>query len=210
MEPVTLLRLARRYWLLILLPAVIAGGLSLWFDLQRPPRYVATARLLVTYPVVNGVDTADTWQMTDYLIDDLPQVLSSAAFAARVEALLAARGVTLSQADIQQGVRIAPLHRAIDLSGEAASPAMARALVEATIDTLRRDGLTFWGRTDAQLSVVVLDEAGEPRVARSLRAMLFDAALRAALGLVAGFALAVGATLFSATGKERPWKSVTM
>ncbi|MCS6888943.1 MAG: lipopolysaccharide biosynthesis protein [Chloroflexus sp.] len=209
MEWITLIRIARRFWLLILLPALIAGGLSLWFDLQQPPQYTTTARLLITYPVIGAEDTIENWQMTEFLIDDLPQVLSSATFAAKVQPLLAARNVTLSLPEIQQGLRMTPLHRAVDLHGTASSPSAARALVEAAIVVLQTDGLAFWGRTDAQLNVTVLDSAGEPQPVMSRRAILFDAAIRAALGFVAGFALAVAAALLLPGQKERLWKSVT-
>ncbi|OAN47564.1 lipopolysaccharide biosynthesis protein [Chloroflexus islandicus] len=210
MELITLIRIARRFWLLILLPALIAGGLSLWFDLQQPPRYAATARLLITYPVIGAEDTIENWQMTEFLIDDLPQVLSSAAFAAKVEPLLAARNITLSTADIQQGLRMTPLHRAVDLRGEASSPAAAQALAEAAITVLQTDGLAFWGRAGTRLNVVVLDGVGDPQPIGSRRAIVFDAALRAALGLVAGFALAVVAAVLRPVKGERLWKSATM
>lgn len=195
MELITLIRIARRFWLLILLPALIAGGLSLWFDLQKPPRYAATSRLLITYPIVGAEDTIDNWQITEFLLDDLPQVLSSAAFAYKLQPLLAARNVPLTTAEIQQGLRLTLLHRAVDLRGEAASPQAAQALVEAAITLLQSDGLTFWGRTNAQLNVLVLDGASEPQPIASLRTTLFDAALRTALGFVAGFALAVVAAV---------------
>ncbi|WP_298403979.1 lipopolysaccharide biosynthesis protein [uncultured Chloroflexus sp.] len=210
MELITLIRIARRFWLLILLPALIAGGLSLWFDLQKPPRYAATSRLLITYPIVGAEDTVDNWQITEFLLDDLPQVLSSAAFANKLQPLLAARNVPLTTAEIQQGLRVTLLHRTVDLRGEAASPQAAQALVEAAITLLQSDGLTFWGRTNAQLNVVVLDGASEPQPIASLRTTLFDAALRAALGFVAGFALAVVAAVLRPAQGERLWKSATM
>lgn len=210
MELITLIRIARRFWLIILLPGLVAGGLSLWFDLQQPPRYAATARLLVTYPVVGAEDTIENWQMTEFLIDDLPQVLSSAAFANHLQPLLAARNITLSTAEIQQGLRMTPIHRAIDLRGEAATPAAARALVEAAIIVLQNNGLDFWGRTDTQLNVTVLDGVSDPQRIGSRRAMVFDAALRAALGFIAGFALAVAAAVLRPAKGERLWKSATM
>ncbi|ABY33360.1 MAG TPA: lipopolysaccharide biosynthesis protein [Chloroflexus aurantiacus] len=210
MELTTLLRIVRRFWLLMLVPALIAGGLSLWFDLQQPPRYTATARLLITYPATTATDSAEIWQITEYIIDDMPQVVSSASFAAKVSPLLATRNINLTLAEIQQGLRINPLHRAVDISGEASSPAAAQALVEAAITVLQTEGLTFWGRTDTQLSVVVLDGVGTPQPATSLRSVVFDAALRTALGLIAGFALAVAATVLYERRENRLWKSATM
>ncbi len=209
MELTTFIRIVRRFWLLIIVPALVASGLSLWFDLQRPPRYVATARLLLTYPVVDDTDKVDNWQIIEYLIDDLPQVLSSAAFAARVQPLLSARNISLTPAEIQQGLRMTPIHRSVDLHGEAASPEVALALVEAAVTALQTDGLAFWGR-NGQLNVVVLDSPATAQPTTSWRATLVDAALRAALGLVVGFALAVAASLLRPTGEEGLWKSATM
>ncbi|WP_298815711.1 lipopolysaccharide biosynthesis protein [Chloroflexus sp.] len=209
MELTTFIRIARRFWWLIIIPALTAGGLSLWFDLQQPTRYAATARLLLSYPVTDTTDTVENWQIIEYLIDDLPQVLSSATFAARAQPLLSARNVNLTLTEIQQGLRMTPLHRAVDLRGEATSPEAARALVEAAIELLHNDGLTFWGRS-GKLNVVVLDSPDTAQPTTSLRAMLIDAALRAALGIVAGFALAVTASLFSSAREEGLWKSATM
>ncbi|WP_287909221.1 lipopolysaccharide biosynthesis protein [Chloroflexus sp.] len=210
MQLTTLLRIARRFWLLILIPTVLAGGLSLWFDLRQPPRYVATARLLITYPINGAEDTVENWQMTEYVLDDLPQVLSSATFAAKVAPLLAERNLSLTRTEIQQGLRITLLHRSVDLHGEASSPAAAQALVEAAITVLQQTGLDFWGRPNLQLNVVVLDAVSDPQPTFSLRSALFDAALRAMLGLVAGFGLAVAAATLRLTKEEPLWKSATM
>jgi hypothetical protein len=206
----TFIRISRRFWLIILLPALIAGGLSLWLDSQRPLRYQASARLLVTYSSAVTADSIESWQITEFIIDDMPQVISSASFAAQVVPLLAERGITLSLPEIQQGLRMNPLHRAVDLSGEASSPAAAQALVDAAITVLQTNGLSFWGRTDGKLHVVVLDGVGAAHPTTSLRTMLSDAALRAALGLIVGFALAVIAARLRPTGEEGLWKSATM
>ncbi len=89
-------------------------------------------------------------------------------------------------------------------------PAAAQALAEAAITVLQTDGLAFWGRAGTRLNVVVLDGVGDPQPIGSRRAIVFDAALRAALGLVAGFALAVVAAVLRPVKGERLWKSATM
>lgn len=158
----TFIRISRRFWLIILLPALIAGGLSLWLDSQRPLRYQASARLLVTYSSAVTADSIESWQITEFIIDDMPQVISSASFAAQVVPLLAERGITLSLPEIQQGLRMNPLHRAVDLSGEASSPAAAQALVEAAITVLQTHGLSFWGEPTASCMSLCSMELAQP------------------------------------------------
>jgi uncharacterized protein involved in exopolysaccharide biosynthesis len=124
------LNILRRFWPLVLLLPLAVGGLSLALALRQPPSYQATTRLLVTQaPAATRADAtlpeqsdSASWAASDYILDDLPAVMASAAFAADVAALLAAEGAPLDQGAIQAGLRPTVHHRAVTLSATATTP----------------------------------------------------------------------------------------
>lgn len=191
------LSILRRYWPLVALLPLLAGGLSLALALRQTPVYTATARLIVTQAPsaspgqLSELDDGATWATTEYILDDLPFVLQSAAFAADVQAELAGRGVVLDTGAIQGGLRPEVTHRAVLLAGSAPTPEQALALVDAAVATLQRGGLSYWGRASAGgLQVAVLDPPAAAGSSASLRELVQDVAVRTILGLAAGVGLA--------------------
>jgi capsular polysaccharide biosynthesis protein len=195
----TYMAILRRLWPVVLLLPLAVGALSLVLALRHAPAYQATARLLVTQappPARSGAplpalgDEA-SWAASDYILDDLPAVLASAAFAADVAALLAADGYALTPAAIQTSLSPAVHHRAVTLSATAATPEEAQALVRAAIAALEQGGLRYWGRAPAGgLHVAVLDPPGLAVLLGGPRAVMREVGLRTALALVAGVGLA--------------------
>ncbi len=192
------LHILRRFWLLVVLLPLLAGGLSLALTLGRSPAYQAAARLIVTVApppaagqALTALDDGATWTTTEYVLDDLPFVLQSATFAADVRATMSAEGYQLDPGAIQGGLRPEITHRSVYLTGTAATPELAAALVRAAVSTLQRGGLKYWGRaSEGGLEVAVLDPPGNAAPTIGLRDVAQDAALRAALALVAGVGLA--------------------
>jgi uncharacterized protein involved in exopolysaccharide biosynthesis len=192
------LSILRRFWPIVLLPPLIAGGLSLILALGRPTSYQATARLIVTQAPsaaaatspVPALDDEATWATTEYILDDLPLVMQSAAFAADVGAAMAAEGYPLDQGAIQGGLRPEITHRAVSLTATAAAPETALALVRGAVSTLASGGLKYWGRAPGGLQVAVLDPPAAAGRAGGLRDLAVDVAARVALALAAGVGLA--------------------
>jgi capsular polysaccharide biosynthesis protein len=193
------LNILRRFWPLALLLPLAVGGLSLGLALRQPPSYQATTRLLVTQaPAAAHTDAAlpelsdgASWVASDYILDDLPAVLTSTAFAADVAALLAAEGVPLDQAAIQAALRPEVHHRAVTLRATAPTPAAARALADAAVLALQEGGLRYWGRTAAGgLQVAVLDPPGPATRLDGPQTLAREVGLRTMLALVAGVGLA--------------------
>ena len=177
------LAIIRRFWPLVALLPLLAGALTLGAALARPTRYTATARLVVTQALPAGADPAtlrDQWDGTEFLIDDLPQIVGSERFA--------------QDAGAPPGSLSAEtFHRTVTIHAAADTPDQATALAQAAVAALRANGLAYWGRNDATskpgVNVAVIDEpAAAPD--RSLRRIASDALLRAALGLAAGVGLA--------------------
>ncbi len=193
------LSILRRYWFLVLLPPLIAGTVSLALALSRTPAYQSSALALVSRVPLSAstpsplpdVDERSTWMTTEYILDDLPFVVGSAAFASDVQAALAAEGYQLDAASIRGSLQTEVTHRAVTLRAVAGTPEAASALLRATLATLQSGGLKYWGRSSAGgLHVAVLDPPGPATAVVGRRDMLRDVALRVALALAAGVGLA--------------------
>jgi capsular polysaccharide biosynthesis protein len=189
------LAILRRFWPLIVALPLLSGGLSLALALGRPERYQATAQLMVTRSVIGGAGAASlpdfndsySWTTTEFILDDLPQVVGSAAFAEDVRAA----GVDLPRAAIQGGLSAEVLHRAVYLSAIADTPDLALTLVNGAVGTLQSRGLVYWGRGVGGLDVSVLNPSQPSGVIGGPRAALLNAAVRAALGLAVALGLAL-------------------
>lgn len=193
--------LRRRWPIIVILPllvALVSGATAL----TQPQRYGLTARLMVTQtPLATGeaspspdLNSVGSWQASEYVLDDLPQVLSSALFAQDVSAALAQQGLEVSPATLQSAISGVTTHRTVDMAVVADDPQLAVSIARAAAETLRLNGLKYWNRqgtlTDPGLRVAVLTmpESAGPIV--NLRRIVRDVALRTVLALAAGIGLA--------------------
>lgn len=188
------LAVLRRFWPLVLLLPLLAGGASLAVALRRPPAYAAAARLLVTLaPPADAAAPRDdqaTWATTEFILDDLPFVLQSAAFADDVAAAARAEGYPLDPAAARGAIAAEVTHRAVYLSASAPTPEAALALVRGAIAALSDGGLSYWGRSPSgSFEVAVLDPPAAAPVG-GLRDLVLDVGARVALALVAAVGLA--------------------
>lgn len=193
------LLILRRRWPIVLLLPLLAGGLSLALVLRQAPRYQSGARMMIVRSPL-AADDATTlpnlndgsiWTTTEYILDDLPLVVNSVAFAQDVQAALAAEGYQMAPAAIQGGLSVEVTHRSVYLSATADTPELAQALSRNSVLAIREGGLKYWGRTTAGgLEVSVLDPPGAAGAIGGLRGALRDLLLRTVLGFVAGVGLA--------------------
>jgi len=189
-----------RFWPLVLALPLLVGAISLVAALQEPPSFTASADVIVmqTRPVDGSgdrsVDLRDQWGGTEFVIDDLPQVIGSALFAQDVSALLQSRNIALSAETVKGALSADSLHRTVTIQARASSADEAVALVYAAVQALRQNGLKYWGRTDlasgAGLDVSELTLPQSATAQRSLRRVVLNTAVRAGLGLAAGVGLA--------------------
>jgi capsular polysaccharide biosynthesis protein len=195
----TYLALLRRFWPLILLLPLLAGGLSLGLALRQPTRYQAGVRVMIARSVIATGSAASlpdfndsySWTTTEFILDDLPQVIGSAAFAKDVQAAVAADGLSVTPAAIQGGLRAEVLHRVMYLTATADTPEIALAMLEGSVGALQSQGLAYWGRGPGGLDVSVLDPPQAAGTVGGLSDKLINAALRATLGLAVAVGLAL-------------------
>lgn len=190
----------RRFWPLLLLLPLLTGGLSTLLVMNRPPTYQAITRLLVTQAPLPGAtdaslaDLADgaTWANSEYILDDLPAVITSRSFAADVLPQLAATGQSLDLAAIRAGLRVEVSHRSVTLSATATTAEAAVALAQTAVTVLRQGGLRYWGRTPAGgLWVAELDPPGVAIRLDGPRTLISEVGLRIALALAAAIGIAM-------------------
>jgi hypothetical protein len=206
MELYLYLDILRRRWPIVVAAPLLVALISLGAALAQPPRYGATARLLITRPGAATVDAEDT------LAYDLPAIVGGHPFAADVAAELARRGRPLDQALVEQALHAENQKHVVFLSAAAADPADAVAIVRTAVDLVRINGLRYWGDPSATperpgVNVAVLDLPSEAALLNGPRAIALEVTLRALLGLVAGVGAAFALDYLNegrATDDRRP------
>lgn len=197
------LAVVQRYWVVIGILPLLVGAISLVLALREPQYYRATARAMVTQTVYVQAQTGAfpdfnlnySWASSEYILDDVPQLVQSRVFAEDVSALAAAEGYSIDPALVMATLNAETLHRTMTLSARTADPALAVALVRGAVTALQANGLKYWDRAlpddpDPGLKVAVLDMPTSAAPTRSMRQLLFDVGLRVMLALVAGIGLA--------------------
>jgi capsular polysaccharide biosynthesis protein len=194
-----------RFWPLIIGLPLVVGLISLLLGLNRPPSYQASARLMISQESYtreeNGTlpdfDINYSWNSSTYILDDLPQVVNSVAFAEDVRAFLAGEGQNIEVSTIQGSLRAEVLHRSAFLAAVSGDPDTALAIVRGAVYVIDTYGLKYWSRDesgDDGLNVAVLDPPGGVAAISSRRALVMEVGLRTALALAAALGIALLAT----------------
>lgn len=195
----------RRRWLLVLGLPLLVALISLAVGLTRTPRYESSARVIATRGVADENSTAGmTWAREDTVAQDLPTIISSAAFARDVAAELQRQGSALDEAAVAGSLHGANDGKIVTITAAATRPEDAQAIAQAAINMLQANGLRYWGDPtwspeEPGVNIGPLDPAGAARAVPTRRQIFEDALLRAAVGLIVGVGLAVGL----AYGEER-------
>ncbi len=187
----------RRWWLPVGL-AVLVGLLTLatqrpWQP--RPAAYQATMRFNVglqpeRIPGVYTYDRYYTMLTSEYLVDDLSEIVRSAAFTSEVSRQLASQGIKVPPAAIGAGTQPGKLHRILTVSVTWGDEAQLRAIADAVAATLGQRSADFFGQFSAQeADIRLIDPPTVSAVARPAREQL-DIPLRVLLALAAGIGLA--------------------
>jgi|YNPNPStandDraft_1061719.scaffolds.fasta_scaffold21221_2 capsular polysaccharide biosynthesis protein len=187
----------RRWWLPIGLAAAV-----LLFSLAsnrpwapRPAVYRATMRFNVGVQPerIPGVYTYDRYyamMASEFLVDDLGEVVRSSAFAEAVSRKLAERGIAVPAGAIGASTQPGKLHRIFTVYITWSDEAQLRAIADAVAATLTTGSAEFFAQfTPAEADIRLIDAPTIGRVGRSAREQL-DLPLRVLLALTAGVALA--------------------
>ena len=178
----------RRWWLIVGLLLLVLLVSLITHDPPRPV-YQAMLRFAIGIegqaPVdaVSGEGRSDAWLASEYLADDLSEVLKGGDFAARIGELV---GFEVPAGSIFASRE----HRIMTVTVTSSDPGQAQAIAEAVAAAVENVGTEYFPQlAGVEASAVLIDGPGIAQVGQSLRQRL-DLPLRLSLALVAGVALA--------------------
>ncbi len=191
----------RRFWLLIVALPLVVGLVSLALALVQPPTYSSQASLMVTQTPRIPAGTAEfpdfnlnhSWLGSEFILDDLPQVVTSRAFAEDVSELLAAQGYEVAPEQVQHGMEAEVLHRLVTIDVTAVQPQQAEAMARGAVEALQVNGLHYWDRASGEdngLSIAVLNPATPAASLQGTSQLVLEVGLRVALALAAAVGIA--------------------
>jgi capsular polysaccharide biosynthesis protein len=187
----------RRWWLPVgLALAVLILALAMQKPWQpRPPAYSATMRFNVgiqpeRIPGVYTFDRYYTMLTSEYLVDDLGEIVRSQAFAQEVSRRLADQGIVVPAGAIGGSTQPGKLHRILTVNASWRNEAELRAIANAIAATLTESSAMFFGQFSAdEADIRLIDPPVVSVVGRPAREQL-DLPLRILLALAAGIGLA--------------------
>ncbi|MPZ13709.1 MAG: hypothetical protein GEU73_04685 [Chloroflexi bacterium] len=185
----------RRRWIIIALATVLTLVVGGAFALRGPAAYEASIRLVVSVGGGAATDVPpyvytrelNSWLASEYLADDLSQILQSDAFAGDVSAYL---GESVSKAAIQGTIRPQKTHRILEVSVQSSDPEQARRIAGAIGDVIRTQSGKYLAQLATTTGQVTLIDFPVVRPASTTGSLALDLGLRGALGLFGGLFLA--------------------
>ncbi len=187
----------RRWWL----PVLIVALTALWWLAARRPWQPRPVTYVVSLSFSVGVrpeprtgdyytyDRYYTWLASEYLIDDLSEVVRRSAFAAAVSRRLQDQGITVPAGAIQGSTQAGKLHRVLTLTITWPDAGQLAAIADAAAAVLQEEAGFFLPQMMAdEVEARLIDRGAVVPVGPGLRERL-DLPLRLFLGLIAGLAL---------------------
>lgn len=191
----------RRRWRVIVGLFALVFAVALFFAFRGPRSYEAQTRLAVS---VGDAQTAATargplppptadqapysyyreyylWLASEYLADDLSEIIQSEAFAKDIAAYLKE---DVDPASIRDVVRVRKTHRILDMSVQGSSPERARRLAEGIVATVRDKGHLYLAQLATPLGQIVALDEPRVRSATTTGSLVADVGLRALLALL--------------------------
>jgi capsular polysaccharide biosynthesis protein len=188
--------IARRWWWLIVLPAVVAGLYGAATYHRPTPSYSASLRYTASQPATlvssPGYDpNYYRWLTSEYIVTALKTWVQTGDFAAAVSAELVTKGKPISADALRGALSSDNVRSILVISFSSGDPSQVAAIFDAVTTVLQRDNATVFPQLGGLAAVVQpLDPPGVVAVAPSLRVRL-DLPLKLALGLALGVGLAL-------------------
>jgi capsular polysaccharide biosynthesis protein len=180
-----------RRWQIIALTTAIVAILAAVLSVRGPRSYESTVRLAIS---IGAESTGDpppwlyyrdyyAWLSSEYLADDLSEIIKSDAFAADVAAYLHDE---VSRSTFRDVVRPRKTHRILEVTVQAGDPEAARRIAVAVADVIRVQGPKYLAQIAQSGGQIVAIDTPTAHAATTTGSQLFDIALRASFGLLFG------------------------
>lgn len=195
MEIRDLLSAIQRRWRIVAFVTLLALVVGGFFTLRGPLAWESTIRLAVS----TGADTrADAppyvyyrdyyaWLASEYLADDITEVIKSDAFLSDVAAHL---NEPLTGSSIRHALRAKKTHRIVDVTVQAPTADQARRIAGAIAEVIRTQGSKYLRQLATANSQIAVIDGPDTLPATTTPSQALDIGLRGALGLLAGLFLA--------------------
>lgn len=197
------LSVLHRRWRIIGASFAIVLAVAVAFAFRGPRSYEATQRLLVSAGDVQSIATGARpgpsaagdptpysyyreyylWLASEYLADDLSEIIQSEAFAKDVSDYLKE---DVDPTSIRDVVRVKKTHRILDVAVQAPSADRARRLAEGVAQTVRIQGPKYLAELSTPIGQVIALDQPRVRSATTTGSLAADIGLRALLGLMVG------------------------
>ncbi len=185
----------QRRWQIIAVTTAIVAIVAAFLTVRGPRSYESTVRLAVSVSADNTGDTAPftyfrdyyAWLASEYLADDLSEVIKSDAFATDVSAHL---NEQVSKSNFREVVRPRKTHRILEVTVQAGNPETARRIAAAVADVVQAKGPTYLAQIRQGGAQIVSIDTPSSRAATTTGSQYLDIALRVAFGLLFGLFLA--------------------
>lgn len=188
----------RRWYLVVLVPILVLGGV-LYQAANAHPTYTATTRLAVVRQPEPDPTTAPyfryddyyTYLASEYLLDDLVEVIRGNVFAGDVAQTIASTdGVQISPGEIQADVTSARINRILTVQVTSTDPSRAVMIAQAAGKTLEQKAGSYFGYNSAtQKAIVNTVQTADGAAPNTHRTQLLEA-LQVVVGLFAGVLIA--------------------
>ena len=180
--------LRRRWWLPLGL-AILAAASSLLVTARASERWQGSISLAISLPgqppspTLFTYNDYYTWVTSEYLIDDLSEIMKGRSFA---EDVLAEAGGSPAGAVVMQGQKAGKTHRVLRFSVEAADREQARRLADAAARVIETKGGDYLAQLQQQNALVRVVDGPSVAPVRPVTRSALDAGVRGALGLLLG------------------------
>lgn len=186
----------RRWWWIPVLTVLLVAVLSLVTARPWQPKaqaYTTSLSFSIGLKPENPADGEENYYTalaSEYLIDDLAEVVRGSEFASAVSQRLQAQGITIPPGALQGSTQAGKLHRIMTVGMTWGNPDELSAIADAVILTIQEDAPTFMPRLFAQNGAAYLvNRGGVAAVGTGLRQKL-EFPLKLLIALAAGIALA--------------------
>jgi capsular polysaccharide biosynthesis protein len=185
----------QRRWPIIVLTTTLVALVALALTLRGPRSYESSVRLAVSVFADNSADAAPygyfrdyyAWLASEYLADDLSEVIRSDAFATDVATYL---NEEVSKATFKDVVRPRKTHRVLEVTVQAGNVDSAQRIAAAVADVLRAKGPSYLAELRQGGAQIVSIDTPIGRAATTTPSQLMDIGLRVAFGLLFGLFVA--------------------
>jgi len=186
----------RRWWWIPVLTVLLTLALTLVTQRPwqvQPAAYTTSLSFSVgvqPQSQASGEEAYYTALASEYLLDDLAEVVRGSEFAAAVSQRLQAEGITVPPSALQGSTQAGKLHRIMTVGITWGNPDELAAIGDAVASTIEQEAATFMPRLFAQNGAAYLvNRGGVGAVGPGLREQL-ELPLRLLIALAAGIALA--------------------